>query len=250
MHCPRHCKDRYTPQFPASPSFNSCFGPAEKQVFRAVNERQRRIMYGGDNDGFAAKRMRKLTQRRAVDYTNTVIRYTQVSSSIPFRIFHFVLRVSDSMRCFHSFLRLGCSREIPGTGRFCSPLQRRPLMSVLRFSLSLSLVFWLRFVVCSSHRYCLRWRIRIIHRRASQRNSYTLPWIRTVVRSIGSWYVIWRVECFCVCVCVCFWSCCLLNFCFVARSGLRLEDASLPGRRVGNSHCGMDSLLILKWSFR
>ena len=29
-------------------------------------------------DGFAAKRMRKLTQRRAVDYTSTVVRYMQV----------------------------------------------------------------------------------------------------------------------------------------------------------------------------
>ncbi|BBN68674.1 Intron maturase, type II family protein, partial [Prunus dulcis] len=30
-------------------------------------------------DGFAAKRMRKLTQRRAVDYTSTVVRYMQLS---------------------------------------------------------------------------------------------------------------------------------------------------------------------------
>ncbi|KAI5342186.1 hypothetical protein L3X38_010061 [Prunus dulcis] len=32
-------------------------------------------------DGFAAKRMRKLTQRRAVDYTSTVVRYMQVEIS-------------------------------------------------------------------------------------------------------------------------------------------------------------------------
>lgn len=29
-------------------------------------------------DSFTAKRMRKLTQRRAVDYTSTVVRYMQV----------------------------------------------------------------------------------------------------------------------------------------------------------------------------
>lgn len=38
-------------------------------------------------DGFAAKRMRKLTQRRAVDYTSTVVRYMQVT----FVVFNFPL---------------------------------------------------------------------------------------------------------------------------------------------------------------
>lgn len=37
-------------------------------------------------DNFAAKRMRKLTQRRAVDYTSTVVRYMQVNSSDPSHI--------------------------------------------------------------------------------------------------------------------------------------------------------------------
>lgn len=32
-------------------------------------------------DSFAAKRMRKLAQRRAVDYTSTVVRYMQVTVS-------------------------------------------------------------------------------------------------------------------------------------------------------------------------
>ncbi|KAF8022221.1 hypothetical protein BT93_G2379 [Corymbia citriodora subsp. variegata] len=34
--------------------------------------------YDAHNDNFAAKRMRKLTQRRAVDYTSTVVRYMQI----------------------------------------------------------------------------------------------------------------------------------------------------------------------------
>ncbi|EXB62656.1 Flowering time control protein FY [Morus notabilis] len=34
--------------------------------------------YDAHADGFAAKRMRKLTQRRAVDYTSTVVRYMQI----------------------------------------------------------------------------------------------------------------------------------------------------------------------------
>ncbi|KAL5570464.1 hypothetical protein UlMin_027039 [Ulmus minor] len=34
--------------------------------------------YDAHGDGFAAKRMRKLTQRRAVDYTSTVVRYMQI----------------------------------------------------------------------------------------------------------------------------------------------------------------------------
>ncbi|KAL6288777.1 hypothetical protein ACE6H2_006287 [Prunus campanulata] len=34
--------------------------------------------YDAHPDGFAAKRMRKLTQRRAVDYTSTVVRYMQI----------------------------------------------------------------------------------------------------------------------------------------------------------------------------
>ncbi|XP_052876661.1 flowering time control protein FY-like [Gossypium arboreum] len=34
--------------------------------------------YDAHGDNFAAKRMRKLTQRRAVDYTSTVVRYMQV----------------------------------------------------------------------------------------------------------------------------------------------------------------------------
>ncbi|KDO49069.1 hypothetical protein CISIN_1g0050961mg, partial [Citrus sinensis] len=33
--------------------------------------------YDAHGDSFAAKRMRKLTQRRAVDYTSTVVRYMQ-----------------------------------------------------------------------------------------------------------------------------------------------------------------------------
>nr|KJB70199.1 hypothetical protein B456_011G062800 [Gossypium raimondii] len=34
--------------------------------------------YNAHGDNFAAKRMRKLTQMRAVDYTSTVVRYMQV----------------------------------------------------------------------------------------------------------------------------------------------------------------------------
>nr|KJB71303.1 hypothetical protein B456_011G117800 [Gossypium raimondii]KJB71313.1 hypothetical protein B456_011G117800 [Gossypium raimondii] len=34
-------------------------------------------MHLAHGDNFAAKRMRKLTQRRAVDYTSTVVRYMQ-----------------------------------------------------------------------------------------------------------------------------------------------------------------------------
>ncbi|XWS65504.1 hypothetical protein CRYUN_Cryun05aG0118700 [Craigia yunnanensis] len=34
--------------------------------------------YDAHGDNFAAKRMRKLTQRRAVDYTSTVVRYMQI----------------------------------------------------------------------------------------------------------------------------------------------------------------------------
>jgi polyadenylation factor subunit 2 len=33
-------------------------------------------------DGYGGKRMRKLTQRRAVDYTSTVVRYIQVMLEI------------------------------------------------------------------------------------------------------------------------------------------------------------------------
>ncbi|XP_057499131.1 flowering time control protein FY-like [Actinidia eriantha] len=34
--------------------------------------------YDADGDSFAAKRMRKIGQRRAVDYTSTVVRYIQI----------------------------------------------------------------------------------------------------------------------------------------------------------------------------
>ncbi|TYI89154.1 hypothetical protein E1A91_D03G034500v1, partial [Gossypium mustelinum] len=34
-------------------------------------------------DNFAVKRMRKLTQRRAVDYTSTVVRYMQLIQVLP-----------------------------------------------------------------------------------------------------------------------------------------------------------------------
>ena len=36
------------------------------------------MVLAAHGDSFAAKRMRKLTQRRAVDYTSTVVRYMQV----------------------------------------------------------------------------------------------------------------------------------------------------------------------------
>jgi hypothetical protein len=36
------------------------------------------MVVAAHGDSFAAKRMRKLTQRRAVDYTSTVVRYMQV----------------------------------------------------------------------------------------------------------------------------------------------------------------------------
>ncbi|KAB2026943.1 hypothetical protein ES319_D06G255600v1 [Gossypium barbadense] len=41
----------------------------------AVANQSITVAYG---DKFAAKRMRRLTQRRAVDYTSTVVRYMQV----------------------------------------------------------------------------------------------------------------------------------------------------------------------------
>ncbi|TYG54413.1 hypothetical protein ES288_D09G187600v1, partial [Gossypium darwinii] len=37
-------------------------------------------------DNFAAKRMRKLTQRRAVDYTSTVVRYMQLLPTLSWLI--------------------------------------------------------------------------------------------------------------------------------------------------------------------
>nr|KJB70195.1 hypothetical protein B456_011G062800 [Gossypium raimondii]KJB70196.1 hypothetical protein B456_011G062800 [Gossypium raimondii]KJB70197.1 hypothetical protein B456_011G062800 [Gossypium raimondii] len=37
--------------------------------------------YNAHGDNFAAKRMRKLTQMRAVDYTSTVVRYMQIRMS-------------------------------------------------------------------------------------------------------------------------------------------------------------------------
>ncbi|KAB2007893.1 hypothetical protein ERO13_D10G058700v2 [Gossypium hirsutum] len=37
--------------------------------------------YDAHGDNFTAKRMRKLTQMRAVDYTSTVVRYMQIRMS-------------------------------------------------------------------------------------------------------------------------------------------------------------------------
>lgn len=39
-------------------------------------------------DSFAAKRMRKIGQRRAVDYTSTVVRYMQVMQAIRHNIMY------------------------------------------------------------------------------------------------------------------------------------------------------------------
>nr|GEX93503.1 flowering time control protein FY [Tanacetum cinerariifolium] len=40
-------------------------------------QQQQQLSYQPNDDNFAAKRARKIGQRRAVDYTSTVVRYTQ-----------------------------------------------------------------------------------------------------------------------------------------------------------------------------
>jgi hypothetical protein len=47
--------------------FSACLCSVKNDLFIAAH-----------GDGFGAKRNRKQTQRRAVDYTSTVVRYTQV----------------------------------------------------------------------------------------------------------------------------------------------------------------------------
>lgn len=56
------------------------------------------IIDAAHGDSFAAKRMRKLTQRRAVDYTSTVVRYMQVPSVyLLFVLFFLLIDVSSNV---------------------------------------------------------------------------------------------------------------------------------------------------------
>ncbi|KAI6704277.1 hypothetical protein NL676_013413 [Syzygium grande] len=50
-----------------------------KSGFEFSQAESKLLLKSAHTDNFAAKRMRKLTQRRAVDYTSTVVQYTQLS---------------------------------------------------------------------------------------------------------------------------------------------------------------------------